>query len=27
VVDSISLLERDAQDRPREDVVIERVDL
>jgi cyclophilin family peptidyl-prolyl cis-trans isomerase len=27
VVDSISLLERDARDRPNEDVVIERIDL
>jgi len=27
VVDAISLLERDGRDRPREDVVIERVDL
>jgi hypothetical protein len=27
VVDKISAVERDAADRPREDVVIERIDL
>ncbi len=27
VVDAISALERDARDRPREDVVIERIEL